>query len=115
VNGETVPVQIRIWFRDGGYYDLRGTLNKLETDRNFAEVGVDWGQHKLYQTTDVHWSLEGTMAAWEFDKDGRPDLLRAPVARQITAGTRKPYLGGPDRSKRARRRARSRARSRHAA
>jgi hypothetical protein len=115
VNGETAPVQIRIWFPDGGYYDLRGTLDKLETDRQFMEAGVDWGQHKIYQTAEVRWTLEGTMAAWEFDKDGKPDVLkRAPVARQLAAG-RKPYLGGPDRSKRARRRARSRARSRHAA
>lgn len=115
MNGETVPVQIRIWFRDGGYYDLRGTLDKLETDRNF--VPTDFGQHKIYQQTDVKWSLEGTMAAWEFDKSGKPDILvqRAPVARQLAAGSSKLYLGGPDRSKRARRRARSRSRKRHAA
>lgn len=113
MNEEIVPVQIRIWFRDGGYYDLRGTLGKLETDRTFDQS--DWGVHKLYHTTEVKWSLEGTMSPWEFDKNGKPDILVAPVARQLPAGARKPYLGGPDRSQRARRRARSRARKRHAA
>jgi len=109
MNGEEVPVQIRIWFRDGGYYDLRGTLDEIKTDRQLGQP-VDGGIIRWVPTEKLQWFLRGTMKPWEFDRNERPDLLNAPVARVVPA-----KHAGPDRSERARRRARSRVRKRAAA
>jgi len=110
MNGEEVPVQIRIWFADGGEYDLHGTLSSFQQDNEIATHTE--GMHTFNQIVNKVWTLTGRAHAWEFDKNGKPDVLAARP--QLAAPKRTYSSGAPDRSSRARRRARAKARKRHA-
>jgi hypothetical protein len=98
-------VQIRVWFEDGAYYDLRGRLDAMKMDRELGKAET-FGDHKIVPVKSVSWHLDATLEPWEFGPDGKPQhpLL---LGKPRLAGL--PAPSGQGKSIRARKRARARA------